>query len=129
MHCQNTHNHASRGCEHQFKMLKAQSAKWSSNGPYRAGSFSVNDPGTRDQLRAELTRWLEYRRSDYGRLKNAGAHVTNGELRAALDAYERALERLSRFVHELEDTNAGRLANAGDPREPRSQQSNLLLRR
>jgi hypothetical protein len=65
-------------------------------------SPSVNGLETREQLRAELTRWLEYWRSEFWRLKNAGAHVTKGELRDALGAYEDALETLSRFVNQLE---------------------------
>jgi hypothetical protein len=66
----------------------------------------VNDLIAREQLRLELTRLLEYRRSEYLRLKDARTHITSGELGEALAGYEHALETVAQFPHDLEDTAA-----------------------
>lgn len=54
----------------------------------------------REQQRADLTCWLDYRRAEYLRLKDARSHVTNTEIREAFAGYQQAVEALSRFLHE-----------------------------
>jgi hypothetical protein len=53
-----------------------------------------------EQRRADLTLWLEHRRNEYLRLKEARPHVTSDELREALAGYQQAVEALSQFLNE-----------------------------
>ena len=47
------------------------------------------------QLRGELTSWVEQCRADYHRLKAAGKEITRAELSEARATYEHALVHLS----------------------------------